>query len=97
MVASISQDEEGVVTCLDDSRHDFQDGDYVTFSEVQGMTELNGCEPRRVKVFGSYTFGIGDTRNFSTYQRGGTATQVKMPKTFHFVSYSYCYMRNSSS
>lgn len=32
MVANISRDPEGVVTCLDDTRHGFEDGDYVTFS-----------------------------------------------------------------
>lgn len=85
MIASISQEEEGVVTCLDESRHDFQDGDYVTFSEIQGMTELNGCEPRKIKVLGSYTFSIGDTRKFSPYIRGGIVTLVKMPQTMSFV------------
>ena len=34
MVASISKDSEGVVTCLDEARHGFEDGDYVTFTEV---------------------------------------------------------------
>lgn len=38
------------MTCLDESRHGLEDGDYVTFSEVQGMTELNGCKPIMIKV-----------------------------------------------
>ncbi|KAG5326324.1 UBA1 enzyme, partial [Pseudoatta argentina] len=85
MVASISRDSEGVVTCLDDTRHGMEDGDYVTFSEVQGMTELNGCEPIKIKVLGPYTFSIGDTSRFSEYVRSGIVTQVKMPKTLHFT------------
>lgn len=48
------------------------------------MTELNGCEPRKIKVLGPYTFSIGDTTNFSKYIRGGIVTQVKMPKTLAF-------------
>lgn len=48
------------------------------------MTELNGCEPRQIKVLGPYTFSIGDTTNCSKYIRGGTATQVKMPKYIDF-------------
>lgn len=64
MVASISRESEGVVTCLDDTRHGMEDGDYVTFSEVQGMTELNGCEPIKIKVLGPYTFSIGDTSKY---------------------------------
>lgn len=36
---------------------------------------------------GPYTFGIGDTSNFSDYIRGGVATQVNMPKKINFVSF----------
>lgn len=85
MVASITKDaSDGVVTCLDENRHGFEDGDYVTFTEIEGMTELNGCEPRKIKVLGPYTFSIGDTSNFGTYIRGGIVTQVKMPRTVSF-------------
>lgn len=63
-----------------------EEGDYVTFSEVQGMTELNNCKPIKIKVLGPYTFSIGDTTEFSKYERGGIATQVKMPKTISFKS-----------
>ena len=52
IVASIGNDKDGVVTCLDEIRHGLEDGDHVTFSEVGGMTELNGCAPRPVKVLG---------------------------------------------
>lgn len=41
-----------MVTCLDEKRHGFEDGDYVTFTEVKGMKELNNCEPRKIKVLG---------------------------------------------
>lgn len=37
MVASITKDTEALVTCVDDTRHGLEDGDYVTFLEVQGM------------------------------------------------------------
>lgn len=50
MVAGISKDTDGVVTCLDETRHGLEDGNYVTFAEVQGMTELNGCAPMKIKV-----------------------------------------------
>ncbi|KAK6625245.1 E1 ubiquitin-activating protein [Polyplax serrata] len=87
MIADISRDTEGIVTCLDDNRHGFEDGDYVTFSELQGMDELNGCKPIKIKVLGPYTFSIGDTTKFSKYVQGGIVTQVKMPKTLSFKSY----------
>lgn len=34
MIAGISKDKDGVVTCLDEVRHGFEDGDFVTFTEV---------------------------------------------------------------
>lgn len=86
MVVSVEKDGEGLVTTLDETRHGLEDGDYVTFSEVQGMTELNDIEPRRVTVKGPYTFTIGDTSSFGDYQRGGIFKQVKQPKTLHFQS-----------
>ena len=85
MIVSVDKDKEGVVTCLDETRHGLEDGDFVTFSEVQGMTELNGCEPRKVTVKGPYTFAIGDTSGLSDYKSGGIFTQVKMPKILQFV------------
>jgi len=86
MIASVTKDADAVVTCLDETRHGMEDGDYVTFAEVKGMTELNGCDPRKIKVLGPYTFGIGDTSSFSDYVRGGIVSQVKMPKTIKFKS-----------
>lgn len=86
MVASITKDKEGVVTCLDEARHGYEDGDHVTFTEIQGMTELNGCKPIKIKVLGPYTFSIGDTSKFSNYERGGVVSQVKTHKTIHFKS-----------
>merc|ERR550532_2758693 len=84
MVASVTQEEEGVVAAMDEVRHGFEDGDFVTFSEVEGMTELNGCKPMKIKVLGPYTFKIGDTRGFTAYKRGGICTQVKMPTDVAF-------------
>lgn len=36
-------DEDGLVSALDESRHGLEDGDYITFSEVEGM-DVNGKE-----------------------------------------------------
>ncbi|KAK7470927.1 E1 ubiquitin-activating protein [Stygiomarasmius scandens] len=86
MIVSVEKDKEGLVTCLDETRHGLEDGDFVTFSEVQGMTELNGCEPRKISVKGPYTFTIGDTTGYGDYKTGGIFTQVKMPKIINFKS-----------
>jgi ubiquitin-activating enzyme E1 len=45
-------DSEGLVTALDETRHGLEDGDFVTFSEVQGMEDLNKTDPRKVFVKG---------------------------------------------
>lgn len=73
------------MTSLDESRHGLEDGDYVTFTEVQGMEELNGIAPRKITTQGPYTFKIGDTSNFGDYKAGGIFSQVKMPKEIRFV------------
>ncbi|KAJ3186739.1 SPS-sensor component ptr3 [Gaertneriomyces sp. JEL0708] len=85
MIASITKDKLGTVTCLEDTRHGLEDGDWVTFTEVVGMPELNGITPRQVTVTGPYTFNIGDTSGFGDYQTGGLFTQVKKPKVFKFL------------
>ena len=84
------------MTCLDEARHGLEDGDFVTFREVQGMDELNGCKPRKVSVKGPYTFSIGDTTGFGEYKTGGIFTQVKMPKIIDFVSFWIRLMWNAS-
>ncbi|OLY85617.1 Ubiquitin-activating enzyme E1 1 [Smittium mucronatum] len=75
IVASIDNDVNGIVTCLDETRHGLEDGDYVTFSEVKGMESLNGCDPIKIKVWGPYSFSIGDTSKMDKYTGGGIFTQ----------------------
>eukprot|EP00048_Salpingoeca_helianthica_P014885 m.224042 g.224042 ORF g.224042 m.224042 type:complete len:1016 (-) comp16384_c0_seq1:92-3139(-) len=88
IISSITRDASGVgiVTCLDDARHGLEDGDHVSFAEVEGMTQLNGSAPRPIKYIGPYSFSIGDITGYSEYVRGGRVTQVKMPKTITFKS-----------
>lgn len=61
------------------------------------MTELNGCEPRKVTVKGPYTFTIGDTSALGDYVSGGVFTQVKMPKIIDFVSLFHSNCNRSQS
>lgn len=82
IVADIGSD--GLVTALDETRHGLEDGDYVTFTEVEGL-DL-GTEPRKVEVKGPYTFSIGDVSGRGQYVRGGIFTQAKIPKIVDFKS-----------
>ncbi|KAK7749959.1 E1 ubiquitin-activating protein [Diatrype stigma] len=81
-------DEDGLVSALDETRHGLEDGDYVTFSEIEGMEGLNGAEPRKITVKGPYTFSIGDVSGLGQYKRGGLYQQVKMPKFIDFKTIS---------
>lgn len=77
-------DEEGIVTVLDETRHGLEDGDYVKFTEVEGISILNSGEPFKVSVSGPYTFSIGSLKGKGNYIKGGIFTQVKVPKTLKF-------------
>ncbi|XP_032067947.1 ubiquitin-like modifier-activating enzyme 7 isoform X2 [Thamnophis elegans] len=68
----------------DEQGHCFRNGDWVTFSEIEGMTQLNGSNPRQICAKGNNTLEIGDTSSFSPYQHGGIITQVKMPQKHSF-------------
>ncbi|XP_070758788.1 ubiquitin-like modifier-activating enzyme 1 [Enoplosus armatus] len=84
IIQSVSKDNPGVVLCTDDQKHPFVDGTKVSFSEVQGMTELNSIDPVEIKDRGQYSFSIGDTSAFSKYERGGVVTEVKEPCILRF-------------
>lgn len=81
-------DVDGLVSALDETRHGLEDGDYVSFSEVEGMEALNNCAPRKVTVKGPYTFSIGDVSGLGYYKKGGLYHQVKMPQELNFETIS---------
>uniref|UniRef100_A0A8D2NK16 E1 ubiquitin-activating enzyme n=1 Tax=Zonotrichia albicollis TaxID=44394 RepID=A0A8D2NK16_ZONAL len=79
-VEHISQGNPGVVTHMGiENSHGqlFHDGDLVTFSGVQGMTELNGQKPVPVHVLDAFRLEISDTSSFSPYRCGGLVSQVQ--------------------
>ncbi|KAM8994845.1 ubiquitin-like modifier-activating enzyme 7 isoform 1-T1 [Ara ararauna] len=86
-VKHISKGNPGIVTCtgMEGSRgHLFSDGDLVTFSGVEGMTELNGQEPVPVQVMDAFRLKIGDTRSFSPYRCRGLVSQVRLPQVHSY-------------
>nr|XP_020645336.1 ubiquitin-like modifier-activating enzyme 7 isoform X2 [Pogona vitticeps] len=89
-ILHITQCNPGVLTvAYDDEQgqnHRFEDGDWVMFTEVEGMTELNGLQPQPIRVKGENSLEIGDTSSFSPYNCGGVITQVKMPQNYSFES-----------
>lgn len=87
IVAGITQENPGAVHTHHDKRHGFQDGDWVVFREVQGMSELNNSKPRQIKVTGPYSFTIDDTSSYGAYTCEGIVSQTKVPHTVKFNSY----------
>ncbi len=87
IVGGVTHDEDGIVTMAEEHRHGLETGDYVTFHEVKGMTQLNECIPVPVKVLGPYTFSIGNTTKMSPFEHGsGVFEQVKQPRSMNFKS-----------
>ena len=86
-IKSITKEKKGLVT-IDTTAGILKLGNNskVTFNEIEGMTELNNCEPLSIKVLSNSTFEIGDTSNFSDYISGGIITEVKFQKSYHFDS-----------
>lgn len=87
LLAHVSNSNPGVVTVHEDQRHGLQDGDYVTFEEVEGMTELNleHSQARAIKVLTPFTFTIEDTTLYKPYSgTKGYFQQVRRGKFFEF-------------
>ena len=86
IIASIANDSpSALVTCIEDERLGFEDGDLVVLSEVRGMEQLNDGKPRKVRNVKANSFVLEeDTYAMGTYKGGGIVTQVKQPKTLDF-------------
>ncbi|XP_075741766.1 ubiquitin-like modifier-activating enzyme 1 [Rhipicephalus microplus] len=94
MIKSISQ--EGVVAPVHKERHAFEDGDYVTFSEVRSMTEINDCPPMEVNVLCPHRFSVKLPEKYGDRGIGGIATEVKIPKKIEFdPEFVTCSSRNA--
>ncbi|NXJ92830.1 UBA1 enzyme, partial [Corythaixoides concolor] len=86
-VQHISQGNPGIVTYMGTENSYgqlFCDGDLVTFSGVEGMTEVNGREPVTVRVLDASRLEIGDTSSFSPYRCGGLVSQVRLPQVHSY-------------
>uniref|UniRef100_A0A7E4URT3 E1 ubiquitin-activating enzyme n=1 Tax=Panagrellus redivivus TaxID=6233 RepID=A0A7E4URT3_PANRE len=78
---------DGDVTTFDGQLHGFQDGDYVSFSELKGCKQLIGHAPIKISVKNKCVFNIGDVaKDFEPYIEGGRVKQVKVPFEVSFKS-----------
>ncbi len=88
LVGNISREEEAVVTCLNNEKHGFEDGDTVTFREVQGMTNLNNNSVYKIRATSPSTFVLTGTNSTSwpIYTREGIVSQTKAVVAITHVS-----------
>ncbi len=88
IVSSIEQAENPVVHVHEDKRHTYQDGDFVKFVEVEGMTELNSAGNIEIFDAKAYSFKLRlNTSGFGAYTRQGVVEDVKVPKKVEFKSF----------
>ena len=88
IISSIEQTENPVVHVHEDKRHTYQDGDFVKFVEVEGMTELNEAGPIEIFDTRAYSFKLKlNTTNFGAYTRQGLVEDTKVPKPIAFHSF----------
>eukprot|EP00331_Platyophrya_macrostoma_P030951 CAMPEP_0176435706 /NCGR_PEP_ID=MMETSP0127-20121128/17498_1 /TAXON_ID=938130 /ORGANISM="Platyophrya macrostoma, Strain WH" /LENGTH=1202 /DNA_ID=CAMNT_0017818817 /DNA_START=284 /DNA_END=3888 /DNA_ORIENTATION=- len=89
VIQSISNDKSGLVTLLDGSKHNLQDGDEVTISQVVESNEeskknsINGTQ-HKVKVADKSSFYIGDTTVFKKYSHNGVVRPLKQSVSLSF-------------
>jgi ubiquitin-activating enzyme E1 len=83
----------------EDKRHSYQEGDFVKFVEVEGMTEINNREPIEiVKVVGPFAFQINlDSTKLSPYTRQGIVENIKVPKSASYHSLAQSYLNPAAS
>ena len=90
-IKSITKDKKGFIT-IDNEKgeNNFSIGDkgYVTFSGVEGMTELNGKE-FQIEFENYESFRIlQDTSNYHDYIKGGKVIKVTKNKTKNYFDFS---------
>ncbi|EDO06721.1 ubiquitin-activating enzyme E1 family protein [Babesia bovis T2Bo] len=86
IVSGISNEEAGLVYIHTEGSMPFQSGDFVTFSEVEGMDELNNMGPIEITIKDKESFTIGDTRGFGQYVTGGIVKEIRRSKQIDFIS-----------
>ena len=70
IVTMIEKGEKTKIFVHEDKRHSYQEGDYVTLREVEGMTEINDAQPMKIVATGKHDFTVElDSTGFSDYAR----------------------------
>jgi len=101
MIKSITNEEQGLVTLLDNNKHNLEDNDEIMFINVEGMKLKEGEKQpdpdikstsindtiHKVKIVNRFSFRIGDTRMYEPYQVNGIVKQLRMKRIVKFKSF----------
>ncbi|KAA6401271.1 MAG: putative Ubiquitin-activating enzyme E1 1 [Streblomastix strix] len=89
VIQLITNDKQAIVHSLLEEPHGFTNGDYVTFSKVEGMTQINDLQPAKVTYISQDSFKVDiDSSKFDHYTMNGYANQVKFPQIISHKPYS---------
>ena len=81
-ISNITKEKNGKMKIdLNSTERRLNDKGYLIFKEVEGMTELNSCEPRYYEINpeNDEEFFIGDTSNYNEYVGGGIIEEFYYP------------------
>ena len=88
IISGIEKGENPTVHVHEDKRHSYQDGDFVKFVEVEGMTQLNDAGSIEIYDTKAYSFRLRiDASSFGEYTRQGLVEDTKVAKTVAFESF----------
>lgn len=85
-IEHISNSDPGVVRVIKEKPLTYQTGDFVCIHEAEGMTEVNGNDPRPIRILSPFEFQIEDTTYFQKYVKGGLVQLQKVPQRVAFQS-----------
>ena len=87
IVVNATQTNPCIITVHEDKRHKFQDGDFVSFREVERNTEHNTQPPTQITLKDGYTNNLDvDATAYTAYTREGLVENVKVPKKVSYHS-----------
>ena len=81
---------EGIVTCAPNSSHDFQSGDTIMFSNIQGDNlDFISEKEYTIKVINKVSFKLNDWNDIENFEFiNGTAVHVKKPITINHIPFN---------
>lgn len=89
IVENITNEEMALVICVESKPHGLTSGDFIKFSNIKGMDELNSLDSVEIVYVDQHSFRIKyDTSKMNRYDNtaAGEITQVKPTKTLDFMS-----------